>query len=157
MGKYDWLAKPGVYAYFVFRGLHLAWDGIQLARACRLLLGLAGLEDETLWTERGPSRRASWIKGYLHRDDERVDSRRRMPLRPLVAVQALSRREKTTLLVAFDLWNGTGGATLSEILGLPPRLAKAVAGLIEASVSESPEDLIQWIARWSRPSATSGN
>ena len=135
----------------------MASDGIQLARACRILLGLAGFDDDTLWTEHGPSRRASWLKGYLHRGDAKAETQRRMRVRPLVAVQALSRREKTTLLVAFDLWNGSGAVTLTEVLGLPPRLVRAVAGLIEASVSGSPEELTLWIARWSRPPIASEN
>lgn len=129
----------------------MASDGAQLARACRILLGLAGLDDDTLWTERGPSRRASWIKGYLRRGDAKADSQRHAPVRPLVAVQALSRREKTILLVAFDLWNGSGAVSLAEVLGLPPRLVRAVAGLIDASADDSPEALARWMARWSRP------
>lgn len=135
----------------------MAWDGTQLARACRILLGLAGFDDDTLWTEHGPSRRASWLKGYLHRGDAKAESQRSVRVRPLVAVQALSRREKTTLLVAFDLWNGSGSVTLTEVLGLPPRLVRAVAGLIEASAADSPDDLRVWIERWSRPPSASEN
>ena len=141
MGKYDCIEIIGVYDYS-------AGDRHGLGRSpARILLALAGLDDETLWTERGPSRRASWIKGYLHRGEASAGLRRRGP------VQALSRREKTMLLVAFDIWNGTGAVPFTEILNLPPRLVRAVAGVMEASVSDDPDALGGWMSRWSFPDA----
>ena len=61
-----------------------------LAEACRRLLGLAGLDVEAHWTAVGPTRRASWLKGYLRRD-LKVGARQ--------PEQELSRQQKVVLLV----------------------------------------------------------
>jgi hypothetical protein len=64
----------------------------------------------------------------------------------------MTRTERTMLLVAFDFWNGSGGASFSDILRLAPRLVRAIAGLMEARHVDS--DAIEiWIACWSPPNA----
>jgi hypothetical protein len=127
-------------------------DMRELARACQVLLDLAGIDEQghSLWTEKGPSRRASWLKGYLRRPAPPADGvhpsghmQRPSPL------DRLGRRDRLMLLVAFDLWNGSGGALLGEVLGMSPRLVTAVAGFMEARCQETPGALETWVRRWS--------
>ncbi len=106
---------------------------------------LSGLETEALWTDAGPTRRASWLKGYLRRDSQ-GGSR--------VADQELPRQQKVVFLVAFDLWNGSGEVPFRDVLDLPPRLVEAISALMPLAVAEvqssRPEaDLMgAWMARW---------
>jgi hypothetical protein len=138
---------------FLGRGI-ISRDLHQLARACQILVRLGGFEGQPQWTDRGPTRRASWLKGYLRRaprggvspSNERVAS----PWRgPIPAEQNLSHREKTVLLVAFDFWNGSGDVGFSEVLGLPPRLVTAISALMAAHCADTSEALAEWIDRWS--------
>lgn len=62
--------------------------------------------------------------------------------------ESLAQRERATLLVAFDLWNGSGDIPLRDVLALSPRLVVAVAGLMEARCLDSAEAMEAWIARW---------
>ncbi|MBC8132595.1 MAG: hypothetical protein H7X95_06410 [Deltaproteobacteria bacterium] len=125
----------------------------QLARACQVLLdlaGIAGTGGESLWTTRGPSKRASWLKGYLHRAAPRGQQRHRAgDSFAGLPTDALSQREKTMLLVAFDLWNGSGEVLLADVLNMTPRLVAAIASFMEAQCLEMPEAMAAWIARWS--------
>lgn len=52
------------------------------------------------------------------------------------------------LLVASDLWNGSGDILFRDALALSPRLVVAVAGLMEARCLDSAEAMEAWIARW---------
>jgi hypothetical protein len=132
----------------------MARDLRQLARACQVLMRLAGSEGESQWTDRGPTRRASWLKGYLRRAPsrdtsspaERASPRWREPISP---EQTISRREKIMLLVAFDFWNESGDVEFREVLKLPPRLLNAVAALMIAGCAGTSEALGEWIDRWS--------
>jgi hypothetical protein len=123
----------------------MARDRQQLAQACRILMRLSGLETEALWTAAGPTRRASWLKGYLRRDSK-TGSR--------VLDQELPRQQKVVFLVAFDLWNGSGESAFRDVLDLPPRLVEAISSLmplvgIRASSSRPEAELMAaWIARW---------
>jgi len=100
----------------------------------------------SLWTVQGPTRRASWLKGYI----------RRAPaagFRPKISpIASLSHSERTMLLVAFDFWNGSGEAYLRDILDMTPRLATAIAGFLEAGCADPTSvdaSIARWIARWS--------
>lgn len=116
------------------------------------------MEGESLWNLRGPSKRASWLKGYLRRG-ARTDpaggggTAHRWGL--VSPIDNLSRGERTILLVAFDLWNRSGDVLLSEVLALSPRLVVAVAGFMEAWGLQSAEAMDAWMARWS-PGAAGG-
>jgi len=120
-------------------------DRQQLADACRCLLGLAGLDVEAHWTAGGPTRRASWLKGYLRRDFK-VGARQ--------PEQDLSRQQKVLLLVVFDLWNGSGDVPLREVLDLPPRLLEAISALMPLvggrghPTRPEADPLAAWLARW---------
>jgi hypothetical protein len=127
----------------------------QLARACHVLMRLAGFGSEAYWTDRGPTKRASWLKGYLRRAPSRrgtslsdghttVSWRGRTP-----SEQDLSRPEKIVLLVAFDVWNGSGGVAFGDVLNLPAPLVTAIAALMVAHGAESSEPLVEWIGRFS--------
>lgn len=138
----------------------------QLARACQVLLGLAGVDDvAALWSEHGPSRRASWLKGYLRRSAGPTGSQPRAGRAALSGrggvrahaargkgsrspVESLSQRERAMLLITFDLWNGSGDILFRDVLALSPRLVVAVAGLMEARCLDSGEAMDAWIARW---------
>jgi hypothetical protein len=146
MGKYDWIDTPIFYAYF-----DDVRDPHQLARGCQVLLELVGLQPDQqaapLWTTKGPTRRASWMKGYI----------RRAPVagtRPKISpISSLSHAERTMLLVAFDFWNGSGEAYFRDVLNMGPRLATAISGLVEASCADPgvvDDSIARWIARWSR-------
>jgi hypothetical protein len=132
----------------------MARDPRQLARACQVLVGLAGSEGESQWTDRGPTRRASWLKGYLRRAPRRdtapADQRTSPLWREAVSPeQTLTQREKIMLLVAFDFWNGSGDVGFRDVLKLPPRLLAAVAGLMTARCAGTSEALAEWIDLWS--------
>lgn len=116
-----------------------------LAEACRYLLRLAGLDVESHWTAGGPTRRASWLKGYLRRD---------FKAGPRQPEQELSRQQKVVLLVVFDLWNGSGDVPLRDVLDLPPGLVEAISSLMplvgargQTTRPES-DPLAAWLARW---------
>lgn len=138
----------------------IARDIRLLGRACQILLSLAGLEGEVLWTVQGPSKRASWMKGYLRRGPASGERRglgelgggaSSSPARVRApAIEALSHRERTMLLVAFDLWNGSGDASFRDVVGLSPRLVTAIAGLMAARCAELAQGrgLQAWIGEW---------
>jgi hypothetical protein len=122
------------------------------------LVRLGGFDGDAQWTDRGPTKRASWLKGYLRRAPRRGGARdnemkgdqpatlwRGSHLRE----QDLSHREKIMLLVAFDFWNGSGGVGFVDVLNLPPRLVSAVSALMAAHGTDTSEALTAWIDRWS--------
>jgi hypothetical protein len=142
----------------------------QSVRACQILLNLAGMDGPALWNAQGPTRRASWLKGYLRRAQHaptRTGSPQpahvsgggggaRQPTDPLAGrlapIGALSRAERIMLLVAFDFWNGSGDAALPDVLGLPPRLVGAIADLMAASLPDAGAGALdRWAARWAYP------
>src|SRR3569832_2939841 len=92
-----------------------------LAEACRTLLRFAGLDVEAHWTPTGPTRRASWLKGYLRRDPT-------AGARP--PEQELSRQQRVVLLVVFELWYSSGEVLLRDEMDLPPRLVEAISSLM---------------------------
>ena len=53
------------------------------------------------------------------------------------------------LLVAFDLWNGSGEVLLRDLLAQSPELVTAVAGFMEARARDNPAAMEAWISRWS--------
>jgi hypothetical protein len=116
-----------------------------LAEACRALLRFAGMDADVHWTAAGPTRRASWLKGYLRRDFKPGS---RQP------EQELSRQQKVVLLVVFDLWNRSGDVLLRDVLDLPARLLEAISSLIplvgargQMTRPES-DPLVAWLGRW---------
>ena len=52
------------------------------------------------------------------------------------------------LLIAFDLWNGSGDIPFRDVLALSPRLMAAIAGLMEARCLDTAESMDAWITRW---------
>lgn len=118
-------------------------DRQQLAQACRILLRLSGLEVDAHWTAAGPTRRASWLKGYLRRDFKETS---RTP------EQELSRQQRVVFLAAFDLWNGSGEVAFRDVLQLPPRLVEAISSLMPLVHAErrttDADSLAGWVARW---------
>src|SRR3569833_595316 len=92
-----------------------------LAEACRTLLRFAGLDVEAHWTPTGPTRRASWLKGYLRRDPKAGS-------RP--PEQELSRQQRVVLLVVFELWNSSGEVLLRDVWVLPPGRGEASSSLL---------------------------
>lgn len=128
----------------------IARDLQQLARACQVLLALVGVEDQSLWSPRGPSRRAIWLKGYLRRAPARADGAWAPGPGALAPIASLTRAERTMLLVAFDFWNGSGGASFNDVVGLAPRLVRAIAGFMEARHIDT-DAIEMWIACWSPP------
>lgn len=143
----------------------------QAVRACQILLNLAGLDGPALWNAQGPTRRASWLKGYVRRARDATGGDRapartsptaggasKPPAHPvplpgrLAPIGALSRSERIMLLVVFDLWNGSGHAPFPDVLGLPPRLLGAIAELVAASVPDAGTGALdRWVLRWTYP------
>jgi hypothetical protein len=99
----------------------------QTGRACQVLLGTLGMVD--LWEGGQPTPTAV---RYL----------RSSPL---------SHGEQILLRVAFDFWNGEGGAKFADVIGVldGPR-TRAVATLMMA-VSAGPHAVDAWIREWSGP------
>ena len=116
-----------------------------LAEACRTLLRFAGLDVEAHWTPTGPTRRASWLKGYLRRDPKAGS-------RP--PEQELSRQQRVVLLVVFELWTSSGEVLLRDVMDLPPRLVEAISSLMplvgargQTTLPES-DPVAAWLTRW---------
>lgn len=118
-----------------------------------MLLRLAGFEGEAHWTDRGPTKRASWLKGYLrrapHRETSLLDGRTAPWRGRTPSDHDLSRQEKVVLLVAFDFWNGSGDVAFGDVLNLPARLVTAIAALMAAHGASSSQALLEWIERFS--------
>lgn len=90
-------------------------DHHQASRAIRVLLSVVPRMDR-LWTDSGPT-------------TEAVDL---CTARGGYRAGALSHRERTMLLAAFDLWNGQGLVPLAAILDLPPDSLEMVGALLRA-------------------------
>lgn len=63
---------------------------------------------------------------------------------------SLSHGEEVMLRVAFDLWNGDGGAKLADLIGvLDAKRSEAVLGLLLA-LNRGPRAVDEWIAGYER-------
>ena len=107
-------------------------DDRQLASACRALLSTAHLE--RLWTLHGPTAEASEL---LEANGG-----------------PLSSGERVMLLAAWAFWNGSGGATLAEVLELDSEPAEALCFLIMAA-KYGADAVDDWIAEHARAGGTS--
>lgn len=106
-------------------------DEAQTHAAIRTLLDtLPGLG--RLWTDTGPT-------------DEAVR---------LVETRggALSSGEALLVFVAFDLWNGQGGAQLGRVFHILSAEPLAALGLLLAAVTRGPDAIDAWIAAQRAPS-----
>lgn len=100
----------------------------QRAAVARALLGLVRLE--RLWTSSGPT-------------DEALE---------LLAAGGgpLSGGQALMLRVAFDAWNGEGGAPLGEILGRLDNRNLAAVGELVMALAMGGGEIDDWILKWDR-------
>ena len=61
--------------------------------------------------------------------------------------EALSSGEELLLRVAFDLWNGRGGADFGRMFGTLGNEPLAALGSLLVAVTQGPEAIDAWIAR----------
>lgn len=117
-------------------------DNRQRDEVCRTILAWRGLED--LWHDG-----ASYFEGPR---DEAVEEFR--------LIQEGIRRHgfgKSILIrVAFDVWNGSGGSKIQDIMQhLEAHLVQAIGALIVAA-SQDPEAVDFWLSEWKDPDAVFG-
>jgi hypothetical protein len=99
-------------------------DDRQASRAIRVLLGAMFHDVDALWTKDGPTTQAL---GYLKSSP-------------------LSHGEHIFLQIAFDFWNGGGGAKFVDILGTLDREKVAVVFAFVRSYHAGGPAIDQWIA-----------
>lgn len=109
-------------------------DDKQACRALRVFLGGTFHDVDSLWTDKGPTETA---------------------LRYLKA-SPLSHGEHLILQVAFDLWNGRGGAKFSELMSVLDTSFLVLVFELATAVANGPDAVDAWIARRSVWPGTGG-
>lgn len=113
-------------------------DDRERALACRALLAAVGHSE--LWTATGPTARAGVIRTNLRANDAA-----RRP--PDLNGYGLSPAEVLFVRVAWDLWDGSGGATIAALIITLDDASRAVLGkLLTALAQGSHEQMASFIA-----------
>jgi len=102
-------------------------DEAQTPAAIRRLLATVYRDVDRWWTDKGPTEAA--VRVVTERDG------------PLSAGEVLM------VFVAFDVWTGGGGATLSRVLAVLGNEPLAALGSLMVAIARGPEAIDAWTAQ----------